>query len=293
MPKAPEIKVNQSAVYPLAPSTLEGIDEALYNYINDELNIFCTTNDGFVKVPVNFSSAERSFQIKNDPTLREKGQTLKYPLISISKNSITNNPETKGRYGVNIPPYFASSEFPASIDIARVVNQDKTKNFANANAIRKSASGVNANYQTFPIDNKEIVYETLSVPMPTFVEVVYGINLISNFQEQMNEMLSPFLTKHSTPAVFPIYYQKNRYEAFIEQDYGIESNPQGLNLEERVFKSTVTIRVLGHLIGAEKNQDSPNVVVQQSAAKVVIQREHVIVGDSPELETLFKSKYRP
>ena len=38
---------DRSAVYPLKPSTLETIDEALFKYINEELDIFCTTNQGF------------------------------------------------------------------------------------------------------------------------------------------------------------------------------------------------------------------------------------------------------
>lgn len=293
MARTPHLNTDLNASYPLAPSTIETIDQALYDYIDKKLNIYCTSNEGFKKVPVKFSSAERSFQIKDDPSAREKGRTLKYPIISIAKSSMTKNPENKGRYGVYIPPYFSSMEFPASINIARVVNQDKTKNFANANAIRKSASGVNANHQTFPGNNKEIVYETLSIPMPTFVETVYTVNLISNFQGQMNEMLSPFFTNHSTPTVFPIFNEKNRYEAFISGDYNIESNADGLSTDERTFTTQITITVLGYLVGADKNQETPNVVVRQSAAKVTIQREQVIVGAEPHFNTLWKSKYRP
>jgi len=293
MPKTPDLNTDLSASYPLAPSTISTIDEALYEYINTKLNIYCTSNEGFTKVPVKFAAAERSFQIKEDSTAREFGRTLKYPVISITKSSINNNPTNKGRYGVYIPPYFASSESPASINIARVVNQDKTKNFANANAIRKSATGASANYQTFPGNNKQIVYETLSIPMPTFIETSYTINLISNFQEQMNEMLSPFLSNHSTPTVFPIFNDKNRYEAFITPEYNIESNAEGLNLDERTFTTSITISVLGYLVGSDKNQETPNVVVRQSAAKVTIQREQVVVGAEPYFNTRWKSKYRP
>ena len=88
MPIRTSVDTQLSASYSLAASTHEMIDTALFNFINDELNIFCTTNEGFSKVPVSFAVAERAHQIKNDPTLRPNGRTLKYPLIAISKDSM-------------------------------------------------------------------------------------------------------------------------------------------------------------------------------------------------------------
>ena len=293
MPKSPTLNTNLSSTYPLVPSTMEDIDKALYDYVDKTLNIFCTTNEGFTKVPLVFSSAERAYQIKEDPNAREYGRTLRYPMMSLVKKSINQNPSNKGRFGTYIPPYFTSGLRPSSIDIARVVNQDKTKNFANADSIRRSSSGEKTSHQTFPGENDAIVYQTLSVPMPAFIEVTYGIDLISNFQQQMNEMLSPFVANHSTPAVFPIFNDKHRYEAFIEPDYSMESNPDGLETDERVFKSTVLMTVLGHIIGADKNQESPTVVVHESATKVRIQRERAIVASDPHFPTRWKDKYRP
>ena len=286
-------KEELSAVYPLRPSTLETIDEALFKYINEELNISCTTNEGFQKVPVIFAGAERAFQIKHDVTLREGGNTLKYPLISIAKNSINQNPANKGRYGSYIPPYFLSSVKPSSIEIARVVNQDKTKNFTNADSIRKSATKQNPIRQTFPGEDDVAVYNTLEVPMPAFLEVAYSVSLVTNYQQQLNEMLSPFMSNHSTPAVFSIFNDKNRYEAFIDPNYNVENLASGLNTDERVFRASVNMTVLGHIIGADVNQETPNVVVRESAAKIRIQRERVVVGSKPHLNTRWKDKYRP
>ena len=45
-------------------STLETIDRAFYKFIDEELNLFATSNDGFKKVPVLWVTAERAFQIK-------------------------------------------------------------------------------------------------------------------------------------------------------------------------------------------------------------------------------------
>ena len=51
-------------ILPFKPSTIETIDYAVYDWINEELNIFANTNKGFKKVPIEWVAAERSYQIK-------------------------------------------------------------------------------------------------------------------------------------------------------------------------------------------------------------------------------------
>lgn len=299
MPSEPRPNIRESVNYPFSPSTMEDIDYAIYNYVNDELNIYATKNAGFRKVPVVFSVPERAFQIKNERTLRsgspEKsgGRTLEYPMISVLRTAVNRNPQNKGRYGVYVPPYFDYYKKGGSIEITRRVQQDKTKNFANANSIRKSPSGTDKNRQTFPGDNEDIVYETLLVPMPTFVEVSYTIGLVSNYAQQMNEIVAPFLARTSTPSVFQVSHEGNHYEAFMEPDFSLENNSSGLDVAERIFKTNITIRVLGYIVGEESNQRTPTIVQRESAVKVTIGRERSVVGDIPDFHYGKKEKYRP
>jgi hypothetical protein len=109
----------------------------------------------------------------------------------------------------------------------------------------------------------------------------------------MNDMLSPFIAEHSTPAVFSIYHEGNRYEAFIGTDFGVEGNAANMEIAERLFRSTVTVTVQGYIIGSAKNQESPNIVRTQSAARLQIQRERVILGEKPHSHFGKKTKYRP
>ena len=53
-------------ILPFEPSTVETIDYALYNWINEEMNVFATHNTGFKKVPCIWGGGERAFQIKNN-----------------------------------------------------------------------------------------------------------------------------------------------------------------------------------------------------------------------------------
>ena len=54
-----------------SPSTLETVDYAMYDFINDKLSLRTTTNKGVQKVPVVWASAERSFQVKNNKEYRD------------------------------------------------------------------------------------------------------------------------------------------------------------------------------------------------------------------------------
>jgi hypothetical protein len=298
MPVRTQPKLQLSASYNIKSSTIESIDYALYNFVNDRLNIHVTTNKGFEKIPIIFSIPERAHQVKNirttnDQEIRPNGRTLNYPLISIAKTSVTQNPSNKGRYGVNLPPYFDYYNPGGAIPIARQIKQDKTANYANANAIRKSDGGMNANRQTFPGDNKNVVYETLLVPVPTFIECVYNVSIVTEYQQQMNEVLSTFHTLTGDPAVFSITYESNTYEAFVDPSYNIDFKPEGIDLNERVFDTTISIKVLGYLLGAQDNQDTPLIVKRQSAAKIRFSRERSMLGEEPDFHAGRKDKFRP
>jgi len=62
------------------PSTIETVDTALYNYVNDKINVSSQTNEGFKKVPVLWTGAERAFQIKSNPDIRDDNGKLIFPL---------------------------------------------------------------------------------------------------------------------------------------------------------------------------------------------------------------------
>ena len=94
MPLNTKTNTQLSSSYPLAASNIESIDYAMFDFVNDNLNIYCDTNQGSEKVPVLFSTPERAFQIKSDPDLRtENGRTLNFPLITLKRTAMTKNPE--------------------------------------------------------------------------------------------------------------------------------------------------------------------------------------------------------
>ena len=128
--------------------------------------------------------------------------------------------------------------------------------------------------------------------MPTFVEVTYEIKMITEYQQQMNEIVSVLMSRFSTPVAFKIEHEGNVYEVFGDETFTNESNNSGLNTDERMFKSTTTMTVLGYILGAGDNEDVPAVIKRESAAEVSIGRERVVVGDEPAFHAERKDKYR-
>jgi hypothetical protein len=196
------------------PSTLETIDYSVHDFVDKDLNIFCTTNKGFKKVPVIWQAAERAFQVKDDKELRDDNGTLIFPMISISRTGFEKSLTDKGVFYGNVFP--VNDAKGGSITIAR-----------------KVTNGIN--YLVFKRDG------------------------------------------HS-------------YEAFVQSDFASTNNITELNEETRVYETNITIKVLGYLIGDNKNEKQPNVVVRENAVDIKTPRERVVLGDEPEWA---KGKYIP
>ena len=80
----------------LQPSTIETIDRAIFEFVDEDLDIFCSTNKGFKKVPFIWAGAERAYQIKHDRELRDVNGWLIYPIMSIERTGITKDLTKRG-----------------------------------------------------------------------------------------------------------------------------------------------------------------------------------------------------
>ena len=167
------------------PSSLETIDRAMLRFIDEELNLFTTTNDGFKKVPVLWVTAERAFQIKHNKDLRDKEETLILPLITVNRSNVTKEQNYRGTVFANLYP--VDDPKGGTITVARQINQKKTAEFQNAQASRKygadkdvSSKMLNTNKRNMP--TAKTVYETITIPIPTWVKVTYEISIRTEYQ---------------------------------------------------------------------------------------------------------------
>ena len=259
---------------PFASSTLENIDTAFLRYINETLDIHTTTNQGFIKVPVIWSSAERTFQSKRDSRVRDQEGSLVLPLITIERTAVTKDVNRKGSVQAALMP--VNDEKGGVIQVARRIKQDKTSNFANADAKRTRGQ------LNFPRPNKKIVYETISMPLPIYVVLNYEITLRTEYQQQMNDMSTPFIARPGGVNYFIVENDIHRYEAFIKESYSQSNNISSYTNEERKFETKINVEVLGYILGEGDNDNQPFLSIRENAVDIKIPRERVITRDEIE-----------
>jgi hypothetical protein len=273
---------------PLNPSSIETVDFALYDYINETLNLFTTTNKGWKKVPVVWAGQERAYVVKNNPDIKDINNSLIFPIISIERGPINKSTESKGKFYANIPP--VDDYKGGSIVIGSRIKQDKTANFANNDAYYQNGA-IN-----FPNRKNKIVYEVASMPQPVYYECPYKVNIKTEYQQQMNELVQPFIVKPGSVHRVMIKRDNYRYEAFIQPEFEQKNNTDEMTEESRSFETTITIKVFGYVIGGSNNEEKPFITIRETAVEIKVSREHSIVDDripwiNGNLEN--DGKYRP
>tara|TARA_R110000744_G_scaffold165006_1_gene282099 strand:+ start:615 stop:1457 length:843 start_codon:yes stop_codon:yes gene_type:complete len=260
---------------PRFKSELEDIDFALYRFLDETLDINTKTNKGFRKVPVIWSGAERSQNIKNDNINRDLTGQVILPVVSVERKGVKKNEKSRVIPYAKVDPI--GDLKGGYLTINKVIQQDKTRNFANADAFRR-AGQINYPIHRFKKNNK-IVYETITIPIPIYVEVNYSVVLRTEYQEQMNDLMTPFIRVSNGHKRVFIEHNSNQYEAFLQEDYAISNNISNYETTERKYETTININVFGYLIGDGKNQKQPRVVRRENPVQIRFARERIVVQD--------------
>jgi hypothetical protein len=264
----------------LKESNQETVDYAVLQWVDETLNIHTETNSGFKKVPVIWLTSERAHQIKTNRELRQSdSDSLIFPLISIKKDTmeradagnrpIPGNVFRKKQNGVDRE----MNQFY----IGKKVLQEKTRNFARATNLR-----INNEDENFPTPkNQRVVYKRYYVPLPIYYNFNYSINIRSDYQSQLNQMLQYLAVYSNNINNFMIYSRNHRYEAFLD-GMTLDDNISNLAEEEKRYEATVKLRVLGYITGRGVNDNIGDYSVVENQVKIRFPREHVIVGDLNE-----------
>ena len=259
---------------PFEPSTIENIDQGMIEWVQS-LKLSTKTNGGAEKANVIWLGTERAFQIKNNKELRDSVGKLILPVITVNRDSITKDPQFKGSFQANV---FENPDYKGgAIGITKKIKQDKTRNFANADTARTQK--FNKGDETGRRENNKIVHETITTPIPTYITMMYTITLRTEYQQQMNDLVTPFITKTGQINAFIIESNGWNYEAFIQQEFTENKNVENLGEEERMFETKIQIKVLGFLTGEGFNREKPNYTKRESRPQIRIIRERVIAGD--------------
>ena len=255
-------------------STIETIDTSLYDWLEGDLDLHTKTNKGIYKVPTLWLGSERVWQVKSDKRIRDKVGKLILPLITINRSSITKDPAFKGSFQANL---FENTDYKGGAHpVESVINQDKTQNFQNAIATKDAKN----QQQTGKIDkNNEIIYSTYNAPIPVYINATYDVTIRTEYQQQMNDLLQPFITKTGQINSFILKRDGHRYEAFIQQDFSLNNNTTNIGEDERMFETKISIKVLGYLVGEGFNRDKPVLSRRENQVKIRFTKERALIGD--------------
>lgn len=309
--------------FPLKPSTIETIDMAMYNWLNDTMNLFSVTNKAWRKVPVVWTGAERSFQIKNDRDLRDENGTFILPVITLERTAMTKDPSRKGVIWAALPEI--KDIMGGTIEITKQIQQEKTTNFLAAlnkrmaNRPRYPSEDIpstallleNGEFLTSedfdfllsedeeqiarkrdynkgqlysPNQKSRTVYRHITIPLPVYISTKYQIVIKTEFQQQMNELLQSLMTFTGGVNRFYANYEGHRFECFMDKEFSQKNTTSDLEFKERQFVTEIGIDVLGYLIGQDKNQNKPKISIRESIVEVKIPKERVIFGNISKIK---------
>ena len=260
-------------------STIETIDKSVLNFV-ESLNLSTNTNKGFKPVPVVWGTAERSFQSKRGREIRDSQGLLVLPIISIRRASFEKNLQSPGVFQGYVPE--SQDEQGGSLGVRRTIFQEKTIKFANADSQRLNNGQKNSTPTS--LANKKVVYKTVSVPMPVNIEAMYEITIRTEYQQQMNDLMTPFITKPGTINYVSLREGDHRYEGFIQSDYSSNDNLSDFSQDERRFETKINFKVIGYVISEGPNREKPYYAVKENAVEIKMPRERISLAEIPEHE---------
>ena len=273
--------------FSIVNSTLEDIDLSMYNFVDNTLNLHTKTNKGLEKVPIIWVGSERAFQIKNNRDYRDSVGKLRLPLISIERSSVEKDKTFKGSIQANIPIEQGDHrEYRGGqYKLVSKLNQEKTRAYQAAEAKKKKGQS------HFPHDSKKFVYDEFYIPLPVYVKVMYNITLRTEYQQQMNDLITPFISRPGQLNHFVMRDNGKMFEGFIES-YDASNNLNSLGQDERKFETKVSIKVLGYITGdGHSNEKQPKIIKKETIVEIKLPRERVMLDD--EIPWLKKNnKYR-
>lgn len=260
--------------FSIVASSFEDIDLSLYNFINNTLNLHTTTNKGLEKVPIIWAGSERAFQIKNNRDYRDSIGKLRLPLISIERASVEKDKAFKGNIQAHVPVDKDVREYrQGAFKLVSKLNHEKTRAFQAAEAKKKKGQS------HYPHGSKKFVYDEFYIPLPVYVKVMYNVVLRTEYQQQMNDLVTPFISRPGQLNHFVMRDNGKMYEGFIES-YDATNNLSAFGEDERKFETKVSIKVLGYITGdGSGNQETPKVIKKETIVEVKLPRERVILED--------------
>jgi len=195
---------------------LKDIDEAIVYYFNNVIKPLVVQNGIPLKVPVLYGSPERWVSVQKDGYYRDKNGKIQVPLIMFKRDSIEKNRTLGNKLDANMPLNFGIFE----------------KRYSKKNIYDRFSA----------LQNRIPVKEYYGVIMPDYVNITYNCILFTEYVEQMNKLVEAI--NYASDAYWGDR-ERFQFRAMIDSYTPTVEIVQG---QDRVVKTTFTIKLLGHII---------------------------------------------
>ena len=217
---------------------IKDLDEAIFYYFNNIIQPNIFQNGKRINVPLTYSNPENWKSFQKDGFYRDKTGAIMLPIIAIKRNSLTKDRSVTNKIDANSPGLYSSFQ--------------KTYNPKNA-------------YSNFNVLNNRVPTKQFNaVVVPDFVTLEYEGVIQTYYMEQMNSIIEAIQYASDSYWGDP---ERFKFRAFIDS---FSTNVEMSNGEDRVVKTTFTLRLRGYIVPEVLQKDLNSIKKFNSKSKIII-----------------------
>ena len=226
---------------------IEDVVRALFKLFDKELPFYFELDGEQKRIPCIFAGGERAMILRRKEPLRDRQGALVLPLISILRSGIDQSSEKAigpGTGQITLRKKLAPEDrtFKKQANAELLENQD--------NVATPRYKGANTGLD---ITNRN-VYEVITMPNPRFFTATYDITFWTQYLSQMNLLMEALMSSYNngTNRSFRIESDKGYwFSAYVEPGFSDSNNFDGYQDDERVIKTSITVKVTGYIINSQ------------------------------------------
>ncbi len=271
----------QSGIEPedfnLQSCTIEDVDRAVFNLLNESLPFTYKHKEGTKRAPVIFATGERFAVLRRKEPLRDKSGALILPLVSVMRKSITQNPTMGAGTNQTVEHTIKKKLSPEDPLFQRLVNKMNLKNsddLTDPSALVKTdgpglvtgslegriATRTPPSQTPLRVRNGEItaadfsknIFEIITMRPPKYYTVDYEITFWAQYTIQMNEMLMAMMSLYQSygQRTFKLETDKGYwFVGYVGEGLSSGDNFSDSTDSERLVRYTFDITVPAYLVG--------------------------------------------
>ena len=232
------------ADYVIPSCGLEDLDKAIFNLFDKDIPLYYMLQEEQRKIPVIFATGERFALIQRKEPIIDNNGTHVLPLISITRNSIDQQPQ-KG---------IANNQMLPHIITKRISSKDleyrQNKNFENLSNINGEDAQLEPDLSLKPKLEKNIV-ETIEMPPVKYFGASYEVTIWSSFTQQMNKILETIMSAYTLNPGHQFRVESDKgywFSAYVDSSLSPDTSYADFTDAERYIKYSMNIQATGYII---------------------------------------------